>query len=93
MMRPRFVVDPPDERPSVEVEGMTILYHRPSGITHVVAPPVPELLRALAAGPADAGEIVARLAEQHDIAGEGGLEEIVAARLDELAAAGLVRRA
>lgn len=93
MSRARYVADPPADRPAVEHEGLTILYHRPSGVTHVVSPPVPELLAALEEGPADAAEIVARLAVRHDVAGEDALEAIVAARLDELAAAGLVRRA
>ena len=88
----RYVADPPADRPAIALEGLTILYHRPSGVTHVVSPPVPELLAALAQGPADSAEIVARLSAEHDVAGEDALEAIVAARLDELAAAGLVRR-
>ncbi|MDB5719093.1 MAG: PqqD rel PqqD family protein HPr-rel-A system [Sphingomonas bacterium] len=71
---------------------MTILFHRPSGATHIVASPVPELLDALRAGPATAAEIVARLAADHDITGEDALEDIAAARLTELEAAGLVWR-
>jgi PqqD family protein of HPr-rel-A system len=93
MAASRFVADPPAERIAVEFEGLTILYHRPSGATHVLAPPAPELLDALGAGPADAAGIVARLAEAHDVTGEDALEEIVAARLIELAAAGLVQAA
>ena len=88
----RFVADPPADRPAIVCEGLTILYHRPSGITHVVAPPVPELLDALGEGPADAGEIVARLSRTQELTGEDALEDIVAARLEELAAAGLVQR-
>jgi PqqD family protein of HPr-rel-A system len=90
---PRFVADALDARPAVAVDGLTILYHRPSGVTHVVASPVPELLAAIAEAPADAGEIVARLAAAHELAGEDALEAVVAARLEELEAAGLVRRA
>ena len=89
----RFATDPPADRLAVEHEGLTILYHRPSGVTHIVSPPVPDLLAALERGPADAAGIVARLAAQHDVAGEDAPVEVVAARLEELAAAGLVRRA
>ena len=89
----RYVADSPADRPVILFEGLTILYHRPSGVTHVVAPPVPELLDALGAGPADAAGIVARLVESHELAGEGELADIVAARLAELEQAGLVRRA
>ena len=89
----RYAADPAADRPAILLEGLAIVYHRPSGVTHLLAPPAPEMLDALAAGPADAAGIVARLAAEQDVAGEGALEDIVAARLDELAAAGLVRRA
>lgn len=92
MADPRFVADPPADRRAVLFEGLTILYHRPSGATHVLAPPAPEVLDALAAGPADASEIVARLAADHEVTGEGALNDIVSARLAELEVAGLVRR-
>ncbi|MDB5688410.1 MAG: HPr-rel-A system PqqD family peptide chaperone [Sphingomonas bacterium] len=92
-MAARFVADPLSDRPQIEIDGFAILYHRPSGMTHVVASPVPEMLAALAGDPADVGQIVTRLAAEHDLAGEGALEAIVAARLEELEAAGLVRRA
>jgi PqqD family protein of HPr-rel-A system len=90
---PRFVADPAAERPQIGIDGFSILYHRPSGITHVVASPVPELLAAIADMPADAAGIVARLLVEQDVTGEDALEEIVAARLEELERAGLVRRA
>lgn len=90
---PRFVADPAADRPQIRTDGFAILYHRPSGMTHVVASPVPEMLDAIAGDPADVAQIVTRLAAEHDLAGEGALEDIVAARLEELEAAGLVRRA
>jgi PqqD family protein of HPr-rel-A system len=89
-MGARYRADPPDMRLAVTAETMTLIHHRPSGITHVVASPVPEILVALAQGPADAREIIARLAVAHDIATDGAAEAAVAARLDELAAAGLI---
>jgi PqqD family protein of HPr-rel-A system len=90
---PNFVADPAGDRPQMFIDGFAILYHRQSGMTHIVAPPVPELLAAIAEMPADAAGIVARLSAEHDVAGEGALDAIVAARLEELEAAGLVRRA
>jgi PqqD family protein of HPr-rel-A system len=90
---PRFVADPAAERPDMITDGFTILYHRPSGITHIVAPPVPELLAVIAGVPADIPTIVARLSAEHEVSGEGALDAIVAARLEELEKAGLVRRA
>jgi len=90
---PRFVADPAVERPHMWIDGFAILYHRPSGMTHIIASPVPEMLAVIADAPADATDIVARLSAEHDVAGEGALDAIVAARLEELESAGLVYRA
>lgn len=90
---PRFVADPAADCPQVRIDGFAILYHRPSGMTHVVASPIPEMLAVIADDPADIGQIVARLEAEHDLAGDDALDAIVAARIAELEAAGLVRRA
>lgn len=88
----RYQVDPPAERKIVSLDAMDLLYHRPSGITHVVAEPVPQILDALDQGPADAAEIVRRLAATHDLEGDDA-DDAIAARLAELEAIGVVRRA
>lgn len=93
MAAPRFVADAPADRPEIRLDGFAILYHRPSGMTHVVASPVPEILAAIAGDAADVGDIVKRLSTTHELSGKDALEEIVLARLEELEAAGLVRRA
>jgi PqqD family protein of HPr-rel-A system len=77
------------EARAVALDGLTVLYHEPSGMTHIVAPPVPEILDALRAGPADAAELLRRLRERFAFEGE----EAIHARLDELELAGLVQRA
>jgi PqqD family protein of HPr-rel-A system len=87
---PRYIADPQDRIRRVDLDGLTALFHVPSGMTHIVAPPAPQILEALAAGPADAGELSRRLSVNFDI--EGGLEAMTA-RLAELEAAGLVHRA
>ena len=89
MAGPRYIADPQSLVRKVELDGLTALYHLPSGMTHIVAPPAPQTLDALAAAPADADELAARLSEDFDL--EGG-EGAMAARLAELEAAGLVRR-
>ncbi|WP_156678846.1 HPr-rel-A system PqqD family peptide chaperone [Sphingomonas profundi] len=88
-----YRADPPALRPSVSAEGMTLLYHRPSGTTHVLLSPAPEILAALADGPADAATIAARLLAGHAIETEEPIAEVIAARLAELAEAGLVAAA
>ena len=62
MAGPRFIADPPDEMRKVELDGLTALYHRPSGLTHILAAPAPQILDALAGQAGDAAEIAARIA-------------------------------
>jgi PqqD family protein of HPr-rel-A system len=90
MAGPVYIADPEKLIRKVELDGLTALFHVPSGMTHIVAPPAPQILEALGAGPADAEELARRMGEVFEI--EGG-EEAMAARLGELEAAGLVRRA
>lgn len=89
MADPVYIAEDAADLRTVELDGLTLLYHSPSGMTHIVAPPAPEILGALAAGPADAGELLRRLRARFSF--DGG--EAIHARLDELEAAGLVRRA
>ena len=89
MAAPRFVADPEDCFRAVELDGLTALYHRPSGMTHILAAPAPQLLAALGGKPLTLGELSAVIAEQFDLEQADALE----ARLEELEAAGLVSRA
>jgi PqqD family protein of HPr-rel-A system len=126
MAGPVYIADPASAVTNVALDGLTVLYHAPSGMTHIVAPPAPEILAVLQDGPADPGEILRRLKEAYDfeplpsmgrgwggvdsaarsvpaaappppqpspLKGEGAFAEALAARLGELEAAGLVRRA
>jgi PqqD family protein of HPr-rel-A system len=90
MAGPVYTADPQQLIRKVELDGLTALFHVSSGMTHIVAPPAPQILEALGLGPADAVELARRLEARFEI--EGG-EEAMAARLGELEAAGLVRRA
>jgi PqqD family protein of HPr-rel-A system len=86
-----YAADPPETLRTVELEGLTLLYHRPSGLTHFLAPPAPQILAALADGPASAEAIAAKIGEKFEIESEDPASAI-AARLAELEAAGLVWR-
>jgi PqqD family protein of HPr-rel-A system len=88
----RFVADPPEAVRSVALETLTALYHRPSGTTHILAPPAPQILEALSDRPGDAGEILQRMGEKFDLSADDA-PAAIGARLAELEAAGLVRRA
>lgn len=75
-----------------ELGPMTLLYHRRSGVTHMVSEPVPQILDALQAiGPADAGAVTRHLAARFDLSSDDESMTAVAARLAELAALGLIR--
>ena len=86
----RYAVEPAAARAVTGLDGYTILYHRPSRATHVLASPAPELIAALAEGPADVAMLAARLAATHDLAADDAVADTLRARLDELVASGLV---
>lgn len=86
-----YAADPPEARRVVALENLVAVFHAPSGMTHLLAPPAPEILDALAEGPADVDTLLARLEQRHAVTGES-LHEAIAARLEELETCGLVRR-
>jgi PqqD family protein of HPr-rel-A system len=89
----RYRVEPGAAWIAHELGPMTVVYHRRSGITHMVGEPVPQILEALASvGPADAGAVTQHLSKAFDLDAEDALETVVAARLVELAALGLIVR-
>jgi PqqD family protein of HPr-rel-A system len=73
------------------LDEVTAVYHRPSGTTHLLASPAPEILEALSGDALTPAELLARLRDRFDL--PDGTEAALAARLDELAAAGLLSRA
>jgi len=91
MAGPTYIADADGCR-STQLEGLTLLFHERSGMTHILAPPSPQILEVLAAGSADADEVLQRLGDIYAFEGEAGAQA-VAARLAELEAIGLVRRA
>lgn len=72
----------------VPLDALTLIYHRASGITHVVDSPVPELLQAIGDQSLTLDETLAALATAHDLIDPD--RDALAARLGELLAAGLV---
>ncbi len=88
---PVYAADPPAGRLAVPLDALVAVYHRRSGTTHLLASPSPELLDALADGPADAATLRARLAARYDLEGDGSA--MIDARMEELMLAGLAWRA
>jgi PqqD family protein of HPr-rel-A system len=89
MAGPTYIADPAHLVRKVELDGLTALFHVLSGMTHIVAPPAPQILNALAGSPADIQELARRLSRNFDV---DGAEDALEARLAELEAAGLVSR-
>ena len=88
MAGPIYIADDARDFVIVPLDGLSLVYHERSGATHIVAPPAPEILEALSAGPAEAAELLRRLHEKYEFDGD----EAIHARLAELEEAGLVRR-
>jgi PqqD family protein of HPr-rel-A system len=78
---PVYQAASPETLRIVELDGLTALYHRPSGQTHLVTEPVPQILMALVS-PRTAADLLAALGADD----AGALD----ARLGELVAIGLV---
>lgn len=72
----------------VPLDEMTLIYHRASGQTHVVASPAPELIEILDETPCDVATLLARLSDRFDLGDPD--PAALTARLDELADVGLV---
>ena len=88
---PLYTRVPEDELIWRPLDAVTLVYHTRSGQTHIVLEPVPEILAAMGSAPLNADAIAARLAETFDL--DGSAAALIGARLEELAALGLVERA
>ncbi len=70
------------------LDSLTLLYDRRSGLTHLLGPPLPQLIALLRDAPLTLAELAARAADAFDLPDDA--EALIAARVDELAALGLV---
>ncbi len=84
----RYRAPPAEALLTVELDAFTAVLHRPSGGTHLLASPAPEILAALANMPLGLDALLAALAARFDLADAD--RAALAARLDELVEAGLV---
>lgn len=89
----RYRADPPEMNAVYDVESMTLLYHRPSGATHLLVSPASEIIGLLQYESRTLNEIVDQLAVQLDFEVDDEAGELVMARLTELERAGLIFRA
>ena len=78
----------PETLKIVHLDSFISVYHRASGITHLVTAPAPEILAALGEAGLTRSALLGRLAEDYDL--RDADEAVLLARLDELVATGLV---
>ena len=90
MAAPRYIAAAPETLLQVPLDSLTAVYHRPSGGTHLLDAPAPQILAALDT-PLALDALLARLSERYDL-GEAD-PAALAERLAELEAIGLVSRA
>ena len=84
----------PAEALRVEPLGeLTAIFDRRSMQTHLVVSPMPEILDAMGADACNAADLAGRLAAAFDLDAAEDARPILAERLAELAAMGLVERA
>jgi PqqD family protein of HPr-rel-A system len=87
-----YIAESADQLWVEPLDAITLIYQRRSGITHMVAEPVPEILAAMGGEVVTAAMLIAKLSDQFDLATDDGAEAIVTARLEELAELGLIHR-
>ena len=86
---PRYIAAAPATLVVVPLDSLTAVYHRASGITHLLDAPAPQIIEALDA-PMTVAHLLARLSADYDL--RDADPAALADRLAELAAAGLVAR-
>jgi PqqD family protein of HPr-rel-A system len=87
-----YRAEPKADRVIKALDSMSVIYQRRSGITHMVAEPVPQILAVMGDEPCDAALIAARLMAQFDLGDATEARAIIGERLEELAQLGLVER-
>ena len=70
------------------LDAFTAVYHRRSGITHLLTEPAPQILAVLAGTPLSLDVLLERLGAEYDLTDAS--RAALSARLDELVVAGLV---
>ena len=81
----------PEDLRIAHLDSFMAIYHRSSGITHLVTAPAPEILAALGEAGMTFAALRGTLSDDYEL---GDLDDAaLAARLEELVAAGLVSTA
>ena len=74
------------------LDSMNLIFQRSSGITHMVADPVPAIIEVMAEDILTADDVAQRLSASYDLEDTADAADIVLARLVELCSLGLVEQ-
>jgi PqqD family protein of HPr-rel-A system len=88
-----YSADPAVSYQIVDLSGLTAIFHRKSGVTHVVSDPVPQILGVLHDKSMNFDGIFARLSTDFDLDDDQETRIGLQARLDEMSEVGLVASA
>jgi PqqD family protein of HPr-rel-A system len=75
-----------------DLDSMSLIFDRRSGITHMIADPVTAIIEVMGDAAASVAAIAEMLSSRFDVEQEVDVAEIVLARLEELRDLGLVQR-
>lgn len=89
----QYSADPAEALRIASLDGLTILYQRRSGRTHILAEPAPQIVATLQGEPLDIATLTERLSDAHGLVVDADTASALADRLDELEESGLVWRA
>ncbi|GAA0469795.1 hypothetical protein GCM10009096_08400 [Parasphingorhabdus litoris] len=87
-----YRVTAPDGLIQLPLDSMMLIFQKSSGITHMVADPVPAILNVMGDDALSADDIAIRLSASYELEGSGDAADIVLARLVELRSLGLVEQ-
>lgn len=90
-----YKLDPEDQWRHVRLDAMDVLYHRPSGQTHILIEPAPQIFDCLLEGPATVQDVYERLSQHFVYEQEGEdsapINTLLQERLEEMVFLGFVR--
>ena len=87
---PLYRADTTDAMLVEPLDGLTLIYHRRSGVTHMVVEPVPQILAAMGEDALTLDQLLTRLSKDFDLGDAVEAKAVLAARIDELVDLGLV---
>lgn len=85
----RYLAAPAADLLVAPLDAFTVVYHRPSGITHLLSAPAPDLMETMGEREWTLDALADALAERFDMIRD---DPALEARLQELVASGLVER-